>query len=59
MRSKLYLTSAAVTCRLTGGWKFTPWRMVNVYVLPSFVGSGTSVAMLGSRTVPSMPGSDL
>ena len=56
MRSKLYFTSSAVISRLTGGWNMTPWRRWKTYVLPPFVGCGTSVARLGISFVPAMPG---
>ena len=51
-RSIAYATSAAVTSRLTGGLKCTPWRMWTVTVLPPlvmppFAVVGTTVARSG------------
>ena len=62
MRSKLYLKSAAVTSRLTGGWNMTPLRRWKVYVLPSaemppLSVLGTSVARHGMSSVPAWPDS--
>ncbi len=61
MRSKVYLKSAAVTRRFTGGWNLTPGRRWMVIVRPSALRPplatlGTSVARQGSSTVPASPG---
>ena len=61
MRSKLYLKSAAVTSRLTGGWNLTPSRRWKVYTVPSaemppFSALGTSVARQGMSSVPACAG---
>jgi hypothetical protein len=46
-RSIAYLTSAAVTSRLTGGEKCTPERSLTVTVLPSSDTVGAVVARSG------------
>ncbi len=61
MRSKLYLKSAAVTSRFTGGANLTPCLRWKVYVLPSaemppFSALGTSVARSGTSSAPASPG---
>ena len=56
MRSKLYLTSSAVTARSTGGANFASGRSLMVYVVPSSEISGISAARSGISSVPSAPG---
>src|SRR5665647_1117199 len=56
MRSKLYLTSSAVTARSTGGANLASGRSLMVYVVPSAEITGMSAARSGIRTVPSAPG---
>ena len=63
MRSKLYLKSADVTSRSTGGANLMPFLRWKVYVLPPSVtpplaGVGISVARSGSIWVPALPGAE-